>query len=90
MPKVVYAFYSLLLLSQRGVPLVRKAHVTELQMFQLLACYRLLALNQIPTRAATASCASCGQCRGLRFVLAMRCAGLDCFRLSASAAALLH
>ena len=56
MPKVVYAFYSLSLLSQRGVPLVRKAHVTELQMFQLLACYRLLALNQIPTRAATSSC----------------------------------
>ena len=35
--QVVYAFYSLSLLSERGVPLVRKAHVTELQMFQLLA-----------------------------------------------------
>ncbi|CAE7694505.1 Elovl7 [Symbiodinium pilosum] len=35
---VVYAFYSLSLLSERGVPLVRKAHVTELQMFQFAIC----------------------------------------------------
>ena len=33
--KVVYAFYSWSLLTERGVPLVQKAHITELQMFQL-------------------------------------------------------
>jgi len=43
---VVYAFYSLSLLSQRGVPLVRKAHVTELQMFQfaICACHALFCM----------------------------------------------
>ena len=49
--KVVYAFYSLSLLFERGVPFVRKARVTELQMFQLLARHlkvlesRMLALT---------------------------------------------
>ena len=32
----VYTFYSWSLLTERGVPLVQKAHITELQMFQLL------------------------------------------------------
>ncbi|CAJ1365310.1 unnamed protein product [Effrenium voratum] len=35
---VVYAFYSWSLLTERGVPLVQKAHVTELQMFQFAIC----------------------------------------------------
>ncbi|CAK9065871.1 unnamed protein product [Durusdinium trenchii] len=35
---VVYAFYSWSLLTERGVPLVQKAHITELQMFQFAIC----------------------------------------------------
>uniref|UniRef100_A0A7S0B7Z5 PNPLA domain-containing protein n=1 Tax=Pyrodinium bahamense TaxID=73915 RepID=A0A7S0B7Z5_9DINO len=35
---VVYAFYSLSLLTERGVPLFRKARVTGVQMLQLLLC----------------------------------------------------
>ncbi|CAE7450774.1 ELOVL7 [Symbiodinium natans] len=35
---VVYAIYSLSMLSERGVPLVIKARVTELQMFQFAIC----------------------------------------------------
>ena len=34
--EAVYAFYSWSLLTERGVPLVQKAHITELQMFQFL------------------------------------------------------
>ncbi|CAK9002467.1 Elongation of very long chain fatty acids protein 7 [Durusdinium trenchii] len=35
---VVYAFYSWSLLTECGVPLVQKAHITELQMFQFAIC----------------------------------------------------
>mmetsp|Transcript_12746 Transcript_12746/g.36149 ORF Transcript_12746/g.36149 Transcript_12746/m.36149 type:complete len:787 (+) Transcript_12746:58-2418(+) len=36
---VVYAFYSLSLLTQRGVPFFRKARVTSVQMLQLVLCF---------------------------------------------------
>eukprot|EP00931_Biecheleriopsis_adriatica_P067181 TRINITY_DN41369_c0_g1_i1.p1 TRINITY_DN41369_c0_g1~~TRINITY_DN41369_c0_g1_i1.p1 ORF type:complete len:738 (+),score=99.49 TRINITY_DN41369_c0_g1_i1:196-2214(+) len=43
---VVYAFYSLSLLTERGVPLFRKARVTGVQMFQfaICACHALFCL----------------------------------------------
>lgn len=43
---VVYAFYSWSLLTDLGVPLVQKAHITELQMFQfaICACHALFCM----------------------------------------------